>query len=553
MKKKIIIAFILVACVLCATVAISACTGIMNNFVIEDNTIVNLTYYGRRLDHINIPDGITGIGDEAFSYSSMSSVNIPSSVTNINPRAFINCKNLTRITVDRENTVYASDGNCIIDKKTNKVIVGCKGSVIPNYATGIGEYAFYTCGELTSIEIPEGVTEIGRFAFAECNKLKSIDISEGVTKIDSIAFYRCKELTSIEIPESVTEIGRFAFAECHKLTGIKIPERVTSIDEYVFYRCNSLTSIDIHDGVTEIGKYAFAECDKLTSIDIPEGVTDIGEYAFYYCTGLTDVILPSTIDQIANGTFNFCKELPSISIPQSVTRIGSKAFDSCRCLTSIDIPLSVTQIEDKAFDDCSSLVIRYQGATKPEGWGSSRSTDEVEVPVILNCNNNEVANDGYIYTLSDNGLVYALKDGVAILKGHGRVKGDIVIDSAVEYKGQTYQVKEIGGSAFYHCNNIVSVVIPEGITKIGNSAFLGSSITSVELPNSLEQIGYMAFALCMELKSVYIPASVQQIGIGAFWSTIENIYCQATEEPEGWDRWYIGDGETKVEWGYNPD
>ena len=508
MKKKIIIAFILVACVLCATVAISACTGIMKHFVIEDNTIVDLTYYGRRLDNINIPDGITGIGDEAFSYCSMSSVNIPSSVTYINPRDFINCKNLTRITVDRENTVYASDGNCIIDKKTNKVIVGCKGSVIPNYATGIGEYAFYTCGELTSIEIPEGVTEI----------------------------------------------GRFAFAECRKLTGIKIPERVTSIDEYVFYRCNSLTSIDIPDGVTEIGKYAFAECNKLTSIDIPEVVTDIGEYAFYYCTGLTDVVLPSTIDHIANGTFNFCKELPSISIPQSVTRIGSKAFDSCRCLTSIDIPLSVTQIEDKAFDDCSSLVIRYQGATKPEGWGSSRSTDEVEVPVILNCNNNEVADDGYIYTLSDNGLVYALKDGVAILKGHGRVNGDIVIDSAVEYNGQTYQVKEIGGSAFYYCKNIDSVVIPKGVTRIGNMAFFWSGITSVELPNSLEQIGNGVFALCMELKSVYIPASVEQIGIGAFWSAIENIYCQAMEEPEGWDsQWYIGDGETTVEWGYNPD
>jgi len=107
-------------------------------------------------------------------------------------------------------------------------------------------------------------------------------IPEGVTKIGDYAFYRCNSLTSINIPDSVTKIGDYAFYRCNSLTSINIPDSVTKIGDYAFYRCNSLTSINIPDSVKKIGNSVFRGCSGLTSIVIPDSVTIIDDCAFWY-------------------------------------------------------------------------------------------------------------------------------------------------------------------------------------------------------------------------------------------------------------------------------
>ena len=192
--------------------------------------------------------------------------------------------------------------------------------IIPDYVTGIGNYAFYGCSGLTSITIPDSVTSIGDYAFDGCSGLTSITIQDGVTSIGNKAFSGCSGLTSITIPDSVTSIGYSAFYGCSGLTSITIPDGVTSIDSHAFYGCSSLTSITIPDNVTSIGYYAFSGCSSLTSITIPDGVTGIGDYAFYGCSRLT-----------------------SITIPDGVTSIGSHAFYGCSSLTSITYLGSMAQ------------------------------------------------------------------------------------------------------------------------------------------------------------------------------------------------------------------
>ena len=94
--------------------------------------------------------------------------------------------------------------------------------------THIGDYSFFSCKNLQSINIPNSVTHIGNYAFFECKALQSIDIPNSLTHIGDWAFSECIALQSIDIPNSVTHIGDRVFAHCSNLTSIHI--RITDID-----------------------------------------------------------------------------------------------------------------------------------------------------------------------------------------------------------------------------------------------------------------------------------------------------------------------------------
>ncbi len=150
------------------------------------------------LTSVTIGSGVTSIGENAFfGCSGLTSITIPDSVTSIGQLAFLECSGLESITVTEGNTKYRSENNCLIEKETNTLILGCKNSVIPNGVTSIGELAFIRCSGLTSITIPDSVTSIGDEAFSWCSGL-----------------------TSITIPDSVISIGRFAFDFCYNLESV---------------------------------------------------------------------------------------------------------------------------------------------------------------------------------------------------------------------------------------------------------------------------------------------------------------------------------------------
>lgn len=345
------------------------------------------------------------INEGAFSnWTGLFSIEIPKTVVGIGESGFSQCLGLEQIIVQAGNTVFDSRENCnaIIFSNDNKLVFGCKNTIIPNTVTSIGDFAFYGCTGLASISIPNSVTSIGNFAFHGCSELTSISISNSLTSIGFSAFEGCKALVSLEIPNSVTSIGASAFEGCESLTTANISSSVTSIEESLYKDCKLLTSIEIPNSVTSIGESAFEGCESLWSINIPSSVKEIGRDAFENCTGLAYLEIPNSVTSIGSGAFNHCKGLASIQIPNSVTSIGMCAFYDCSNVTSVDIPQNIKEIKCDGisgtsidiFDRSIRLVEQLQGTWEWSGYiYGSRAWDRLEI------------SDGQIVAYSSNGVL----------------------------------------------------------------------------------------------------------------------------------------------------
>lgn len=242
--------------------------------------------------------------------------------------------------------------------------------------TTIGEWAFYGCYELTSIEIANSVTSIGDRAFFDCSSLNNIEIPNSITNIGTEAFCHCENMSSISLSSALTKISFGTFTACHNLTNINIPNSVTVIDDNAFCECTGLTSIDVPNSVTSIGFQAFFNCSSLKDIFIPKSVTSISQCILYACWGLESIVVEdgnpnydsrdncnAIIETASNTLIQGCKKT---IIPNTIISIGNWAFSYCTGLTSINIPNSVTHIGDGAFEYCNSLTNVYSYIINPE-------------------------------------------------------------------------------------------------------------------------------------------------------------------------------------------
>jgi len=252
---------------------------------------------------------------------------------------------------------------------------------------------------------------------------------------------------------------------------------VTEIGYNAFEYCSGLTSITIPNSVTTIGYSAFRGCTGLTSVNIPNSVTEIGSSAFFSCSGLTSATIGNSVTTIGYQAFAYCSGLTSITIPNSVTSILEGTFANCSKLKSITIPSSVTSIECSAFHGCIALKTLNFNAVLCSNFTYSR-------PFPFENTGISTINIGDSVQRIPSYFAYGLES-----------LSSIVIPNSVT---------EIGESAFDGCLGLATVTMGNTVKTIGNSAFYGcEELTSITIPRSITAIGDNAFEDCLQLDEVY--------------------------------------------------
>ena len=209
---------------------------------------------------------IKSIGIFAFMYCiNLKKITLPVTVEKIYSETFEGCVNLESITVDKDNKVYDSRENCnaIIETATNKIIRGCKNTVIPHSVKKIGRRSFSGCG-IERIEIPNNITTIERIAFLGCSNLKEVILSNRLKSIKSNTFNDCSNLGKIVLPNSVQRIGHYAFWYCENLKSIVMPKNLKTICEGAFEYCKNLRELEIPKSVEYLG----SDCLGTLNLDL---------------------------------------------------------------------------------------------------------------------------------------------------------------------------------------------------------------------------------------------------------------------------------------------
>ncbi|MBQ8474267.1 MAG: leucine-rich repeat protein, partial [Clostridia bacterium] len=264
------------------------------------------------LSEISIPDGLTEIGDYAFSKCpSLKSVNIPDSTKSIGTYAFW-MSGLETLTGGNGITAI---GNAAFSHTsiTEAYIPASVGTVSMN--------VFYGCKNLKKVVIEDGITCIGGGAFYECTSLTDINLPDSITVIDYSAFYKCSSLKKIELPKNLTKIGREAFSLATGLTELTLPGTLgDEIGTEAFYCCSGIKSLVIGEGITKITKNMFYRCTGIESIVIPSTVTEIEAESFYACYNFKNVIIAEGFNSNLPENFKSCSHLAQIYIPTSLEK-----------------------------------------------------------------------------------------------------------------------------------------------------------------------------------------------------------------------------------------
>ena len=315
--------------------------------------------------------------------------------------------------------------------------------------------------------IPYGDSIIVDEAFKDCTYLEKVIIPNSVTEIGYRAFEGCTSLIDVEIPNSVKCIKGSTFKGCTSLQQLLIPSSVQSLDMLTVHDDGSIISPP--GGMNN----PFTGCDNLTHFVISQDnpyfssvgncvLSKDGTVLFF---GTRNSIIPESVEIIEDYSF-YGEKIESLDIPNSVKFIGNGAFLSCSKLKSIEIPNSVKQIGITAFNDCDSL-------------------SHIEIPESLIKFDHPYMEDGSSFFRGCNNIT-----DVTVSKKNPVFKSD----------GNCILSKD-GMKLLFGCKHSV---IPPKVMTIDSFAFYGSTIDSIDIPESVRMIEWGAFDDCFNLKTIKI-------------------------------------------------
>ena len=487
--------------------------------------------YATQITSLEIHDGITSIGDNAFYGMSAltGAVAIPESVTLIGESAFQGCTSINELTIydgltNIENyafylcvalnkvTTFATTaptlGNNVFTNIAADATLYCqeeaeasyieKGwdqyfsiNAAPIYGGKCGDNITWTLNLTTGELVVTGTGAMWDYDISDdsnnktpwfelLEKIKSLSLSEGITHIGDNAFWGISTNNStLTLPSTLISIGEDAFFGGGFDGTLTIPNSVTSLERGAF-SCNNFTEINISENIQHIANVAFYD-NPITSINIPSGVIAIGIQAFDYCSQLKEIVISNTVTSIDNSAFSHCP------------------IESCTVLAT-----TAPYLNDMVFENNI-----YETAT-----------------LYYHADATDYEDKGWFYYFANRYAIYTGTCGedaywtLNVTTGELRIYG-----TGAMYNYYVYQNGSYSRAPWRNYKDLItSVVVEEGITNVGNYAFydvngLGSytSLTSFSLAGTITSIGKSAFENCTGLTgTISIPASVTSIGASAF-------------------------------------
>ena len=507
--------------------------------LIKDHTVFSIAYSG--LTTYTIPEGITGIGNQAFLGATLQNVVLPTSLSSIGTQSFTSSA-LTEI-------------------------------VLPENLASIGGAAFAGCRNLTSITLPPLVKLGGVDIFDDCVSMRSFAgkyaSDDGrLLVVDGVTYgFAPAGLVSYTVPDNVTRLlgGFYSYNNLPELHELSLPEGLLTIN-LRGENLERLTIKAIAPPSVDYNSIYFLYLPSIETIYVPAASVDAyktaqywSEYAdhiqaipggqpnneIWYTSTNGDIVTPYTSNPfnatIVSNTYANGKgiirldadltvidqaaflgtKLQTISLPSSVETLGRQAFEHTN-LESFNVPDNVSSIEESCFSKCSNL----------SSFSGKFASDDGRMLIVNNT----------VIAFAPHGLnEYTVPSNVKYIGGYsffGAGLTTIVLSDGVE---------KIKQRAFQDCKNLTSISIPYSVTEIENYVFmdcvsLESINASIEGPFATsDHLALIfngelkAFAIGSNVKEFTIPSSVHRIGNFVF-------HCASL------DRLIIPEGITEIGW-----
>lgn len=521
--KSLSVLFLLTAIVVTQVpVADVQASALSSEFQMEGTKLLK---YTGTAEVVSVPDGVKVIGEEAFAGNdNLVKVTIAGDVESVGYRAFAECENLRTITVgdgvslidtaafsNNKGLVNVSLGANVKDLGSG-VFAGCSnlselslsvGNGYLHYSNGVLYddeetiiYALMPACEKGAYTVPRTVKEIKGYAFWGNPYLERVVLGSGLYEIPNYAFSNCLNLRQVEIPLPVHGIGSKAFEDCVNLETVEIPDSMMQISNSAFDGCPrvKLNATPGTYGAEFAAELQKSEVEEIEYEDIQNSqVIEAG------------VIAGKSVS-VENGS-NEEKEQEEAEAADSSGEQDDDAQDSSS-------PEPTIEVETKTINNLTLL-------------GQSSIVSGRAVIFIDNRQSNVINGNGSAMQYVEGGRVDLARLDTDTMQESSAMETtgveNLLADRAQKGKDfPKYTIvgdSKIAAQAFYQNTDLKEYHIEDGIREIGEFAFARSGLTSVEIPEGVTQIGYGAFYHCDSLENVTIPDSVMKIEPYAFDKT----------------------------------
>lgn len=413
------------------------------------------------------------------------SLGLPKTLVSIHPDACNWLSDLQAFQVSPENPVFEAVDGVLYHRQNRQLVRYPAGKadewfIVREGTTGIAHSAFSNCENLLSILLPEGVESLGDFAFASCSQLEYVALPQSLQTIGDGCFLNCSFLPYLRVPSGVASIGKWAFQDCTRLLGISLPMTAafTHLGDYAFERCGSLQTITLPPCLTHLPSACFADCTSLEQVHWQPFT------AAWFPSHKPDDPLP--LESIGYEAFRGCTSLREIQLPEGLHTIRQYAFSGCRNLKRVQLPASLGMITPGA-KGMPVNGMPFSGCLQLEEITVAEGNPRLSVV------------DGALLDLDEKRLIH-----------YPAARREVRVQVPA-------QVQVIGMDAFRDNPYVEEIVLPQGLTSIGYSAFANcTALCSIRLPATLHELGTGAFQGCTALESISVPEGCPKISSNTF-------------------------------------